>query len=317
MPRTSVIMPCFNHGRFVSDSARSVLDQTDEDLELIVVDDCSSDDSWEVIQRIARADRRVKPIRHEHNLGASRSRNDGLRTADGEFVAFCDADDAWERTKLEIQLLLLRKHPDYAVTYCDTAIIDGNGSFSGARFSDRYPLPKHASGSLFNELLPQNFINITSVLARRDSLPSLDWFDEQIQWVEDWWCWIRLSRDHRFLYSPLPLARYRVHSDSTNVVQKRGAGKNRTKVFCRILRHYPDLTPSTRAEILRNIGGELCDLDWRHAGQNFLRQALILSLRDFRGAGVAGRSLYRLLSFPRLQATAYLVSLTRRRGDIA
>src|ERR1035438_3175106 len=98
-PRVSVVMPCYNHGRFVDQSVTAVLEQTFADLELIIVDDASKDNSLEVARKFARKDARVKVIVHEQNYGPSRSRNDGLRAAVGEFVGFCDADDLWKPDK--------------------------------------------------------------------------------------------------------------------------------------------------------------------------------------------------------------------------
>src|SRR5437879_5335794 len=103
MPSVSVIMPCFNHGRFVKESVNGVLGQTHGDLELVIIDDCSSDKSWQIISGIARDDPRIKAIRHARNEGVAKSRNDGLRVAKGEFIAFCDADDIWDQGKLKFQ----------------------------------------------------------------------------------------------------------------------------------------------------------------------------------------------------------------------
>src|SRR5688572_14817426 len=237
----SVIMPCFNHARFVADSVQSILRQSHRELELIVTDDCSSDASWDVIRQLAAGDSRIKAIRHERNQGASKSRNDGLRAATGEFIGFCDADDMWEPGKLEFQLTQLRENSDRDIAFCDSVIIDEQGAPTGRRFSELFPVPKaNSGGQLFPELLARNFINMQSVLMRKSCVRT-GCFDEQIKWVEDWWYWVRLSRDHRFVYSDQPLARYRVHSGSTNRVRKRSSGVNRFKVFHRILDEFDDL----------------------------------------------------------------------------
>src|ERR1017187_4327252 len=102
MPKVSVIMPCFNHARFVVESVSGILAQTHPDLELIIVEDCSSDNSWDVIRSLTAKDSRIKVIRHERNQGVSKSRNDGLCMATGQFIAFCDADDVWEYDKLRV-----------------------------------------------------------------------------------------------------------------------------------------------------------------------------------------------------------------------
>ena len=279
MPVASVIMPCFDHAQFVVQSAEAILGQSEPDLELIIVDDCSSDDSWEIIQAIAKLDRRVKAIRHARNQGASRSRNDGLRVATGKFIGFCDADDIWERNKLRVQIELLQANTDYHVAYCDTVIVDENGLATGQRFSQRYAPPTNPCGRLFPELIRRNFINMQSVLLRKECVARVGSFDEGIKWVEDWWYWVRVSRHYQFLYSPEILAKYRVHRKSTNVMQKRGYCLNRYKVFKRVLRDFADLPGPAKAEIFYQMGCELLQLKKPHAGCRFMLGAAGLAAR--------------------------------------
>jgi glycosyltransferase involved in cell wall biosynthesis len=295
MPSVSVIMPSFNHARFMVESATGILGQTEKDLELIIVDDCSTDNSWELIKGLAETDSRIKPIRHNHNLGASRSRNDGLRIAKGDFIGFCDADDIWERGKLEFQTQLLRKNPDYGATYCDSMIIDEAGRSTGQRFSERFPPPQPASGWLFPHLVRRNFINMQSVLMRKECLLETGYFDEGIRWVEDWWYWVRLSRCYRFLYAKEPLAKYRVHDRSTNLVQKRSGCVNRFKVYHRILQQYPDLSPSVKREVVYNMGAELCGIGKRRAGRRLFWNIVKSSLIDLRAFGIFCRAMRRII----------------------
>jgi glycosyltransferase involved in cell wall biosynthesis len=295
MPNVTVIMPCYNHAQFLTDSIKSVLRQTYSNLELIIVDDCSSDNSRDLIQALAKTDTRINYIRHELNQGASKSRNVGLRAASGKFIGFCDADDIWESPKLSCQVDLLEKNPDYDVVYCDTIIIDEHGFPTGQRFSQRFPPPKPAAGWLFQHLIVRNFINMQSVLMRKECVQSVGYFDEGIKWVEDWWYWVRLSRSHRFLYSKDPLAKYRVHGRSTNLVQKRGCCVNRYKVYHRILQEYPDLSPSAKSEVVYNMGAELCDIGKRRAGRRLLWDTIKLSMIDLRAFGTLCRALRRII----------------------
>lgn len=296
MLTASIIMPCFNHGHFVEDSVRSILGQTHADLELIIVDDCSSDDSWKVIESLAEEDNRIKLMRHERNSGASRSRNDGLRAARGEFIGFCDADDLWEPSKLEVQLDLLRKNLGYDVVYGNAAIVDESGSETGRRFSEIYPLPARASGWLFPELVRRNFINIQTVLMRRECVARCGYFDEGIKWIEDWWYWVRLSRHCRFLYSSQLVAKYRIHSGSTNQVQRRGGCVNRFKVFKRMLHQFKDLPRPTRAFAVFSMAVELQNIGRSQAARNFLWAAVRMSLTDPRSGLILLKALRRIVS---------------------
>lgn len=294
MPKVSVIMPCYNHVRFVSEAIKSVLGQTFGELELIVTDDCSSDGSFQAISELARQDPRVKMVRHEKNQGLSRSRNDALSLATGDYIAFCDSDDVWEPDKLSTQVKLLEQKREYDVAYSDTSVIDENGEPTGKLFSDLYPKPKVVSGWLLSELAQRNFINIQSVLLRRICLKNLPLFDERIEWIQDWWCWIRLSREHQFVFSDAPLARYRVHSSSSNVVHGRAYCVNRFKVFRRLLKESSSLTRAARANILLTMGADLCSIGKTKPGRRLVMAALGMSRLDFESPVRGLRAVRRL-----------------------
>jgi len=278
-PGASVIMPCFNHGRFVVNSVAAILRQTYSNLELIVVDDSSSDDSVAVLREMAHLDPRLKLIIHDRNLGASRSRNDGLRAARGDFIGFCDADDLWKPDKLESQIKLLVDNPAYDVTYCDSEIIDQNGIHTGELFSQQFPLPKKPSGNLFEQLSVTNFVNMQTVLVRNSALGEGIFFDENIKWVEDWWQWIRLSRKHQFLYAGRPMAQYRVHSHSTGLTQKPGIRRNRWKVCKRNLRLHPNMPVELQSRLWSMMGVELSLMDRPRLARRFFARAIWLGLK--------------------------------------
>lgn len=115
----SVIMPSYNTGKYISDSIKSVIDQTYPDWELIIVDDCSTDDTVDVINSFS--DPRIILLQNEINSGAAVSRNRALRAAKGRWIAFLDSDDIWEPEKLEKQLAFM-KNNGYAFTYTDYRI---------------------------------------------------------------------------------------------------------------------------------------------------------------------------------------------------
>jgi glycosyltransferase involved in cell wall biosynthesis len=306
MPKVSVVMPCFNHALYVGESIEAILAQSVKDLELIVVDDCSRDESKMVIEKYVSSDRRVRAIYHETNLGASRSRNDGIRDAHGEYLAFCDADDVWVATKLARQLELLEKHPIHDVAYCDSEIIDEHGNGTGERFSAQFPVPGNGSGKLFNELCTRNFVNMQTAILRRECIEDSGYFDESIKWVEDWWFWVKVSYGHSFIYTDEVLAKYRVHQKSTALVQRQGYMANRTKVFHRILRNYPGIPAKLKSEVYYHIGMALASLGKGcYARQCFARsmeyqrsnmRALYRLLRSFSGGRNAVGSITRLAS---------------------
>lgn len=130
----SIIMPSYNTGRWIAKSIESVLAQTYEDWELLIVDDCSNDDTDEVV-RPYLGDGRVKYFKNEANSGAAISRNRALREAKGEYIAFLDSDDLWAPSKLEKQLKFMKEN-GYAFSYHEYSKIDEDG----------VPLGIHVSG---------------------------------------------------------------------------------------------------------------------------------------------------------------------------
>jgi hypothetical protein len=302
----SVIMPCFNHGHFVVEAVASVLGQTMADLELIIVDDASTDDSVAVIQKLAQKDGRIKLIVHQKNCGPSRSRNDGIKAATGEYVAFCDADDRWKPEKLARQLELLNRHPDCDIAYCQSEIIDDTGRPTGGLFTDEFPLPQCPSGDLFEALCAKNFINTQVVLARRPALAGEQLFHERLRVVEDWWLWIRLARKHRFIYEPAPLAYYRQHSQRTGVTHKPRYFRSRCKVGILALRTYPDMPSNLQAEFYLSIGRQLCSLGKQRWGRRFMIKGIL--------CGWAGR--IRLRSLAAATARLILASVRGRETPV-
>lgn len=113
----TIIMPAYNASNTIYESIQSVLDQTYKHFELIVVNDCSSDNTKEIVEELIESDDRIKFIDKIVNEGVASARNTGLDHAQGEFVAFLDSDDKWQETKLEKQINIIKQHPEIDVVY--------------------------------------------------------------------------------------------------------------------------------------------------------------------------------------------------------
>lgn len=124
----SIIMPTYNCGRFIGESIRSVLTQTYTNWELLIVDDCSTDNTAEVVA--AFTDPRIHYQRNEHNSGAAVTRNTALRMVKGRYIAFLDSDDLWLPEKLEKQIAFMQQN-GYAFTYANYQIMNEDGSLTG------------------------------------------------------------------------------------------------------------------------------------------------------------------------------------------
>ena len=121
MPKLSVVIPVYNGAKFISDALDSIFSQHYENIEVIVVDDCSTDNTIEVLQSYPQS---IKIIRNKINSGASHSRNQGIKNAEGEYIAFLDADDVWSKNKLSRQITAMIANPSVGLIYGAATLVN-------------------------------------------------------------------------------------------------------------------------------------------------------------------------------------------------
>jgi glycosyltransferase involved in cell wall biosynthesis len=227
----------YNSRPWIGLAVDSALEQTVQDLEVIVVDDGSTDGGADVIRERATRDPRVRLLRQE-NRGPSAARNAGVAEASAPYVAFLDADDRWLPEKLERQLALARE----GVVYADAMIV-GDVPDAGTRISEHQQL---FEGLVFDQLTRSNFVAMTTVLAPRELLRRYA-FNEDIRLAEDLDLWLRLAADDvRFSVVREPLAEYRVMPDTPG---RDSDGLNASRIA--ILRKVEPLVTGQRRELVR------------------------------------------------------------------
>ena len=160
MPLVSVVMPSYNKKRFVEETIHSVAGQTYPNWELIIVDDCSTDGTYECLQRLAAADSRIRLYRNEENLGAAKTRNRCLDLASGDYVALLDSDDLWLPEKLERQMLVA-KETAADIIYCSYSIIGE----SGEQVCPDFIVPESTS---FEAFLTRSVISCSTAVLTRE-----------------------------------------------------------------------------------------------------------------------------------------------------
>ncbi|MFL5907145.1 MAG: glycosyltransferase family 2 protein [Solirubrobacterales bacterium] len=222
-PAVSVVLPTQNRSSMLRQALRSALDQEGVGLEMIVVDDGSSDDTPEVLERVE--DERLRVIRHERAQGVSRARNAGIERANGEWIAFLDDDDLWAPGKL-------RAHLDqsaeggWTFSYSGAIVIDER--MDATRRT--HPPGGDVVGRL---LLGSNVIGSPSaVLLRADLLELAGGFDERLPQMEDWDLWIRAASVGRPGLVPEPLVAYREHSENARMA----SGDKRLQALFELMR---------------------------------------------------------------------------------
>jgi glycosyltransferase involved in cell wall biosynthesis len=209
----SVVIPFFNRITLLPRALKSVINQTHKNLEIIVVDDGSSEDASEVLSAIH--DERVRLIRHDKNRGVSAARNTGFKAARGEYISFLDSDDEWFPEKTEKQLAQLKRSGDKdLVSYCFSEVysdkeekviglldfsLEGDLKYSAAQGS-----AKMTNGTGF-------FLLINELLMTREQMLTVGGFDEFFRMHEDWEFLIRLAKKYRFICTKEYLVRNHKH----------------------------------------------------------------------------------------------------------
>lgn len=216
-PVFSVIMTSYNYAGYVGEAIESVLHQTFEDWELLIVDDCSKDDSWSVIQQYK--DPRIKSHRHAVNQGACAAYNHALAMAQGTYIASLDSDDLYLPTKLAHQAEFLLEHPEVDIHGTFVTEIESSGvkSTNATPYADWFNVPVD-----FNDpakWLWQNRLCHSGAVVRADLHRRLGAFDNGLVYTPDWQFWIRaLVAGARFAVSTQPLVGYRNHG--SNITHK-------------------------------------------------------------------------------------------------
>ncbi|MCC7177016.1 MAG: glycosyltransferase [Acidobacteria bacterium] len=204
--RLSVIIPDFNHTRYLDGAIQSVLDQTEPPGEIIVVDDGSTDGCEAAVRTYGE---RVRYL-YQENQGLAAARNTGIRAAGGELVGLLDADDRWRPQFCAEMTRVADANPGAAAYYCRAQTMDERGT----------PLPQVLggppvpAGELFQRLLRANFIIPSTVVLRREVVMAAGLFDAGLRSCEDWDLWLRLLPEHAIVGHDACLVDYRVHGSS-------------------------------------------------------------------------------------------------------
>ncbi len=188
-PLVSVVIPAYNAAETLERAIVSVLRQTYEPLQIVVVDD-ASDDATLTAARSFKS-QGVESVRLPRRLGAAAARNHGISLCQGEYIAFLDADDAWHDSKIGKQIVLLRDVPDMAFIACAARLFPMNGSAPRALNAGRRPSP---GPDAWKELLTVPIIATPSVIARRLAILDVGGFNPALEIAEDQDLWIRLAR---------------------------------------------------------------------------------------------------------------------------
>lgn len=208
----SVIIPTYNRANVICDTIKSVLEQTYDHFEIIVIDDASSDNTSDVIASFN--DKRIKYYRNENNMGPAGARNVGIKYAQFEFVAFIDSDVIWNKEKLEKQIQIL-SDKEYAVCYCRIKRQTSNKIKSWIIPSEKKN-SSELSGNIYQLLLKGNVVDTSAALVRKDVLIELNGFEQTIHALEDYELFLRISKKYKFIFLDEVLVESTDYGDGVN-----------------------------------------------------------------------------------------------------
>jgi glycosyltransferase involved in cell wall biosynthesis len=182
LPLVSIVVPCYNHERYVKETIDSIVNQTYKNIELIVIDDGSKDNSVEVIKKLA--DKYNFTFIHRPNKGLSATLNEGIKLSKGKYFCACASDDIYMLDKIEKQVEFMEANPEYGMCYTNVKITDGKKTVEHTR--------KKIGELTFENLLFNNQIFALSVMIKKDVFNTVGLYDESL-YIEDWDMWLRIA----------------------------------------------------------------------------------------------------------------------------
>lgn len=270
-PIVSVIIPAFNRADSIAEAVTSVSDQTFEDLEIIVVDDGSTDATRAVVEGLS--DGRIHYVAHDENKGANAARNTGVRLARGRYVAFQDSDDRWHPEKLARQIAACTSS---AAKVCFCAFNRHVGSVCAKVPKDSYRIPSGLS-DLQRQVLRGSFISCQTLVIDRDLVLSVGAFDESLQRLQDWELCLRLSQATPVYYLDEALVDVILSGDSISAdVRKYEQSAEQI-----LDRHRALFESDPTAEGILRLNVALVSL-----GEKHLREFVVQSWRALLAAGI-------------------------------
>ena len=179
-------MPYYKKDFFIDKTIESILNQSYQNIEILIIDDELNDQSSKVLKNLSKRDKRIKILFNQKNLGAGPSRNKGIEMASGEYIAFCDCDDLWSKFKLEDQLNFMKKF-DIDFSFTAYQIIDKEGKIIGSRSAK--------DNISFDELILSCDIGLSTVMLKKKIFDNKNFYFPNIKTKEDYVVWLKLSQN--------------------------------------------------------------------------------------------------------------------------
>ncbi len=229
-PRISIIMPVYNTEKYLEKALESILSQTFWDFEFIIIDDCSTDKSFEICQKYQKQDKRIKLFRNEKNMWISYTRNKLISLAKTNYIASQDSDDISDKNRLELCYNFLEKHKDFAVVSWNNTIIDENSKIIWYR---------NYSDDIKNIILKKSPISQPASMFRKDVFEKVWWYDKNLNYGEDYDLWLKIfSKWYKIKNLDKNILKYRVRNWQTKSRRLKKTLKNTLLIQKRAIKKY-------------------------------------------------------------------------------
>lgn len=233
-PFITVFTPNYNKSQFLPETIESILNQTYVNFEYIIVDDCSIDDSWEIIQSYARKDSRVKCYKNEQNCRIVETRNRGLKLSsdNSKYFAIIDSDDVASPERLQLQVQFLEENPQYGLVGSDAIIINENSEEIGTR---TYP---HTDSEIRKKIIRINPFTQSSIMMKKIVIQEIGIYDEQWNVCQDYDYWLRVGQNWKLRNLEAPLIKYRLSKGQVKSTHLKETIQNTYRIQKKAINEY-------------------------------------------------------------------------------
>lgn len=203
----TVLMPAYNAEKYIAQAIESILNQTFMHFDFIICDDCSTDNTWQIIQNYAAKDNRIKPVKNETNLGIAGNRNKLLSMATGDYIVWQDADDISMRYRIELQYHFMEQHPEVGIAGGWLQFFNGKGDCGIRKYSED-------DKSLRSKIFRYSPVAQPAAILRKKSVDEAGWYDLNYPPSEDLDMSFRIGKNYQFANIAKVLIKYRENSTS-------------------------------------------------------------------------------------------------------
>ena len=231
-PLISVVMPSYNSAPFLSEAIESVLSQTFKNFEFIIIDDCSTDNSWKIIQKYAEKDKRIITLKNNKNLKICKTLNKGIKIARGKYIARFDSDDICLPKRFEKQVKFMEKNNKVGVVGTNFYLINKNGKYIGQK---NFPKTNQECKKAF---LFYNPFGHNTVLIRKKCFDEFGGYDNKFVYAEDLELWMRFGQKYNFYNIQKNLLKYRLFNENSILKNQKTMIKNALKARKKAIINY-------------------------------------------------------------------------------